>query len=70
MKFFPNFMLRELMAWYVALGVLGALAAIFPWNLGDQSRSICIGPSRNQARVVLPLYVSDAEADSAKGMVH
>src|SRR5947209_6549853 len=34
MKFFPNFMLRELMAWYVALGVLGALAAILPWDLG------------------------------------
>jgi cytochrome b6 len=34
MKFFPNFLLREMMAWYVAIGVLGALAAIFPWNLG------------------------------------
>ena len=33
-RFFPNFMLRELMAWYVALGLLGALAALFPWNLG------------------------------------
>ncbi len=34
MKFFPNFLLRELMAWYVAIGTLGALAALFPWNLG------------------------------------
>lgn len=34
MKFFPNFLMRELMAWYVAMGALGALAAIFPWNLG------------------------------------
>ncbi len=34
LKFFPNFVLRELMAWYAGLGVLGALAAIFPWNLG------------------------------------
>ncbi|HKC71313.1 MAG TPA: cytochrome b N-terminal domain-containing protein, partial [Terriglobales bacterium] len=25
MRFFPNFLLRELMAWYIALGVLGAL---------------------------------------------
>lgn len=33
-KFFPNFLVRELMAWYTALGVLGALAAIFPSNLG------------------------------------
>src|ERR1035438_62575 len=28
MKFFPNFLLREMMAWYVAMGALGALAAI------------------------------------------
>jgi len=34
LKFFPNFVLRELMAWYTALGVLGVLAALFPWNLG------------------------------------
>jgi cytochrome b6 len=34
MRFFPNFMLREMIAWYIALGTLGALAALFPWNLG------------------------------------
>jgi cytochrome b6 len=33
-RFFPNFVLRELMAWYVALGMLGMLAALFPWSLG------------------------------------
>jgi cytochrome b6 len=33
-RFFPNFVLRELMAWYVALGLLGVLAALFPWSLG------------------------------------
>ena len=33
MHFFPNFLLRELMAWYIALGVLGALAALSPWGL-------------------------------------
>ncbi|MSV28863.1 MAG: hypothetical protein EXQ52_08965 [Bryobacterales bacterium] len=32
-KFFPNFFLRELMAWYAALGVLGSLAALFPYGL-------------------------------------
>jgi quinol-cytochrome oxidoreductase complex cytochrome b subunit len=37
MKFFPNFALREMMAWYVAMGVLGALAAIFPWDLGTKA---------------------------------
>ncbi len=37
MRFFPNFLLRELMAWYVALGVLGALAALAPWELGTKA---------------------------------
>jgi len=37
MRFFPNFLLRELMAWYVALAVLGALAALKPWELGTKA---------------------------------
>ena len=45
MKFFPNFMLRELMAWYVALGALGALAAIFPWNLGVKADPFVPAPA-------------------------
>jgi len=45
MKFFPNFLLRELMAWYVALGVLGALAAIFPWNLGVKADPFAPAPA-------------------------
>jgi quinol-cytochrome oxidoreductase complex cytochrome b subunit len=45
MKFFPNFMLRELMAWYVALGVLGALAAVFPWNLGVKADPFVPAPA-------------------------
>jgi cytochrome b6 len=45
MKFFPNFLLRELMAWYVALGVLGALAAIFPWNLGIKADPFASAPA-------------------------
>ena len=32
--FLPNFLLRDLMGWYIALGVLAALAALFPWELG------------------------------------
>ena len=34
MPFFPNFLLRDLIGWYVALGVLAALAAFDPWGLG------------------------------------
>ena len=45
MKFFPNFALRELMAWYVALGALGALAAISPWNLGVKADPFSPAPA-------------------------
>ena len=45
MKFFPNFLLRELMAWYVAIGTLGALAALFPWNLGVKADPFASAPA-------------------------
>jgi len=45
MKFFPNFFLRELMAWYIALGVLGALAAILPWELGSKADPFAPAPA-------------------------
>ena len=44
MKFFPNFFLRELMAWYIALGVLGALAAWSPWGLGTKADPFAAAP--------------------------
>jgi cytochrome b6 len=33
-KFIPDYVLRDLFGWTVALGVLAALAAMFPWELG------------------------------------
>jgi cytochrome b6 len=45
MKFFPNFVLREIMAWYIALGVLGALAAILPWGLGTKADPFAPAPA-------------------------
>jgi cytochrome b6 len=44
-RFFPNFVLRELMAWYVALGLLGALAALFPWTLGVKADLFAPAPA-------------------------
>ena len=34
MPFFPNYVLRDVIAWFLALAVLAALAALFPWELG------------------------------------
>jgi cytochrome b6 len=45
MPFFPNFFLRELMAWYAALGLLGALAALFPWELGEKADPFASAPA-------------------------
>ncbi len=44
MQFFPNFFLREAMVWYGALAVLGALAAIFPWELGEKADPFASAP--------------------------
>jgi cytochrome b6 len=45
MPFFPNFLLRDIMGWYGALGVLGALAAIFPWELGVKANPFASAPA-------------------------
>jgi len=58
MPFFPNFFLRELMAWYVALGVLGSLAAIFPWELGEKADPFASAPAgiRPEWYFLAPFY--------------
>ncbi len=44
MRFFPNFLLRELMAWYIALAILGGLAAFKPWELGTKADAFASAP--------------------------
>jgi cytochrome b6 len=58
MQFFPNFFLRELMAWYAALGVLGSLAAIFPWELGEKADPFAPAPAgiRPEWYFLAPFY--------------
>jgi cytochrome b6 len=45
MPFFPHFVLRELIAWYGALAVLGSLAALFPWELGTKADPFAPAPA-------------------------
>ena len=45
MPFFPNFLLRDMIGWFAALGILGALAALFPWELGTKADPFAPAPA-------------------------
>src|SRR5947207_4525428 len=44
MPFFPNYVLRDLLAWYVVVAVLAALAAFYPWELGTKADPFAVVP--------------------------
>ena len=44
MKFFPNYVLRDVLAWYVVLAVVAALAAFYPWELGTKADPFAVVP--------------------------
>jgi len=44
MPFIPDFLLRDLFGWTLALGVLAALAALFPWELGEKADPFAPAP--------------------------
>ena len=37
MSFVPHFLLRDMVGWYIAVALLAALAALFPWELGEKA---------------------------------
>jgi quinol-cytochrome oxidoreductase complex cytochrome b subunit len=43
--FFPNYVLHDVMWWYVALGVLAALALFLPWELGKKADAFAPVPA-------------------------
>ncbi len=45
LRFFPHFLLREVFGWTVALAVLAAFAALFPWELGDKADPFAPAPA-------------------------
>jgi cytochrome b6 len=45
MKFFPDFLLRDLVGWLVALAALAALAAYLPAELGDKADPFASAPA-------------------------
>ena len=44
MRFVPDFALRDLFGWTLALGVLAALAALYPWELGEKADPFAPAP--------------------------
>jgi len=44
MPFFPNYILRDVLAWYVVVAVLAALAAFYPWELGTKADPFAVVP--------------------------
>lgn len=45
MKFLPNFLLRDIIGWLLAIAVLASLAAIFPWELGHKADPFASAPA-------------------------
>jgi len=44
MPFFPNYILRDVLAWYIVIAVLAALAAFYPWELGTKADPFAVVP--------------------------
>ena len=45
MRFVPDFLLRDMVGWLVAVGLLAALSAFFPWELGKKADPFASAPS-------------------------
>ena len=45
LPFLPSFLLRDAVGWCAALGVIAALAALFPWELGEKADPFAPAPA-------------------------
>jgi len=45
MKFVPDFLLRDMVGWLTAVGILAALAALLPWELGRKADPFSPAPA-------------------------
>ncbi|HEV3215289.1 MAG TPA: cytochrome bc complex cytochrome b subunit [Vicinamibacterales bacterium] len=45
MPFFPDYILRDVLVWYVAIALLAALAAFYPWELGKKADAFAPVPA-------------------------
>jgi cytochrome b6 len=71
--FVPDFLLRDMVGWYLALALLAALAAVFPWELGEKADPFASAPEgikpewyflfMFQALKLLPAHVGPFEGE-------
>jgi cytochrome b6 len=45
MPFFPDYILRDVLVWYIAIALLAALAAFYPWELGKKADAFAPVPA-------------------------
>jgi cytochrome b6 len=73
MPFVPHFLLRDMVGWYLALALLAALAALFPWELGEKANPFASAPEGIQPEwyflfmfqtlKLLPAYIGPFEGE-------
>ena len=73
MPFFPNYVLRDVLVWYVALAILAALALFYPWELGTKADAFAPVPpgirpewyflAMFQTLKLLPSYILGLEGE-------
>ena len=61
--FFPDFLLRDLVGWTLALALLAALAALLPGRARPEGQPLRLRAARHQARVVLLRALPAAQVD-------
>jgi cytochrome b6 len=45
LRFFPDFLMRDMVGWLAAVGMLAALAAFLPWELGKKADPFAAAPA-------------------------
>ena len=73
MPFVPHFLLRDMVGWYLALALLAALSALFPWELGEKANPFASAPEGIQPEwyflfmfqtlKLLPAYIGPFEGE-------
>ena len=45
MSFYPDFLLRDILGWFLMLAVIATLASLFPWELGEKADPFASAPA-------------------------